>query len=203
MNLRAFLLVLLLALAAPVLAAEAPAGFLVVEGGPEDGLLWRGWPLLVQVVGAPETSAKLEVKGPSPLAPRRGGQVWAMSAGETAALKPGAYRFTVSGLSAEAKLADPPATVSEEQRRVLRRLQVYSALALGDPEAAKRVGAQWTQEEDSSVEAYAAYADALAASGDRAGAVGAWRHALARIPQGVCPPSSLTDRARELLFGEP
>lgn len=207
MTRRALLAALFLALALPGLAAEGPKNLLVVEGGPEDGLLWRGWPVLVQVLGDPLPDAKLQVQGPSPAAPRRGGSVWALSGDETSALKPGAYRFTVGGLAVEAKLADPPATLTEDQRRVLRRvlrrLQLYSALALGDLEAAKRVGAQWTQEDDASFEAYTAYGDALAAAGDRDGAADAYRHALARLPQGVCPPGSLGTRAREMLFDTP
>lgn len=205
MNLRNLVLpmLLLLALALPALAAEAPAQFLVVEGGPEDGVLWRGWPVLVQVLGEAATPGSLAVKGPSPLSPRRGGKVWAVAGEETATLKPGVYRFTVGGLAVEAKPADPPATLTGDQRRVLRRLQLYSALALGDPETAKRVGVQWTEEEDASVEAFAACGDALLAAGDRSGALKAWRQALARIPEGVCPPESLATRARKLLFEEP
>lgn len=206
MKTRALLLVMFLVLAttglaiAPALAQDATTPVLIVEGSPEEGVIWRGWPVLVQVVGGPETSAKLEVKGPSPVSPRRGALVWVVSAQETASLKPGAYRFVVGKLEVTTKVVSPPASLTNEQRTVSRRLQMYAALALGDAETAKRLGAEWTKDEATSVEAFAAYGDALAATGDRNGALDALQKAWSLVPKGVCPPASLSQRFVELLL---
>jgi hypothetical protein len=180
--------------------ATRPEVILLVDGGPDETTIWRGWPVFLRVravVGpAPEA---LQVAGPSPVAPTRVAEGWIIAASESARLAPGRYEISAGSVRSQFAVADPPSPLSPELQARRRRIAIWCALAQGDAEAARREAEAWATDQPAVSEAHVALGEARFAARQWPEALAAYREAIRLVPPGRDPPRDLLRRVGEIM----
>lgn len=177
-----------------------PDVLLLVEGGPDDGTVWRGWPVFIRAVAvAGSRPATLQITGPSPVAPTAVTHGWVIPAEVSGGLAPGAYAVTAGPARIQIMVTDPPAAPTPGQQARRRQIAGWCALALGDVAGARREADAWVAAEPRAFEAHAALGEALAAARQWPEALAAYRAAINLVPKGRDPPRALIKRTGEIM----